>query len=106
MPSLTSIALAVAVMIGTSNAAFATMTCSVKKTPDGFVVLREKPDKKSRGVMRLSPNDLVHAGEAEQANGPWLFTQVWIHDGVDVSHKSEAEIEGWVHEKLLVGCDD
>ena len=82
--------------------ASATVTCMVKRTADGFVALRELPNVKSRMMFRLSPGDYVHAGMTPEGN--WLYTEVWLHNNVDLTVKGKI-VEGWVHKDLLVGCD-
>ena len=84
--------------------------CAIKKTPDGYVALRQGPSAKHPEVGRMKPQELVgllHPPKYEDIvrKGDWLFVR-WSpgtrRTSDHIPDVDESKVRtGWVRDKLI-----
>lgn len=100
---------ALVLLVAASTMAEARYACAVKRTPDGFVALREGPSTRHKVVARMRPHELVGIMHPEtedlKRSGDWLWGR-W-HPGTrrtadHIPEGNEATArEGWVYDRLI-----
>ena len=101
MRSFGALAVAAALLGAGVEPAGATTYCLVKKTKDGFVALRDRPDPGGRLVQRMKAGDEVLPGE--ERLGPWVKVAYW-RGGRFAGGKplpKPATANGWMHSALI-----
>jgi hypothetical protein len=96
--------------IGTATPSEARYVCAVKRTPDGYVALRQGPSAKHPEVGKMKPQELVGllhppGYETVVRKGDWLFVR-WSpgtrRTADTIPEVDEAkQIAGWVRDKLI-----
>ena len=90
-----------------AGSALATEFCDIKKTPDGFVALRERPDARGKLVARMKAGDEVMLNNVVAAKNGWTRVYWWKggrFQGQTVKGIEAADGQGWVNSKLLGEC--
>jgi hypothetical protein len=84
-------------------------TCTVEKTADGFVALRERPNTKSRMLARVRPGDtlaLIKRGDGGEVSGPWQLVEYFpgeiMPDRADPNFRKVRS--GWIYARYLDEC--
>jgi Bacterial SH3 domain len=101
--STMSTALAALVVLGAMltivEQAQATGFCNIKRTPDGFVALRDRPTPKGKLLGRMKSGDEVLIGLGEKGN--WIEVTWW--KGQDRFEKGyhHTSGHGWVNSRLI-----
>ena len=78
--------------------------CDIRKTADGFIALRAKPESGSQMVARMKPGDEVMINSAIAAKNGWTRVYWWKGgraNGQVVKGLDRANGQGWVNSKLL-----
>jgi hypothetical protein len=87
-----------------AGSALATEFCPIKKTPDGFIALRQQPNAKGKLVARMKPGDEVMLNNTVADKNGWTRVYWWkggrFH-GQTVKGIESADGQGWVNSKLL-----
>ncbi len=86
----------------TAQPADASLFCTVLKSPDGFVALREKPDAGARIVERMRADDEVQALEGRR--GRWQEVLHWRGDARYHEATRGNTRKGWVHMRYISEC--
>ena len=87
-----------------ADSALATEFCDIKKTADGFVALRERPEIKGKLVARMKAGDEVMINNVVAAKNGWTRVYWWKggrFQGQSVKGIEKADGQGWVNSKLL-----
>lgn len=95
---VTAATILVASIFGASPAA-ATSFCTIKKTSDGFVALREGPGADTRLIGRMKANDEVMVGLKEKGN--WMEVTWWRGEDRHTKGFKASSGKGWMHKKLV-----
>ena len=88
--------------LATSARATGTFCVTVKKTPDGFLALREGPGTRFRMKARLKPGELLYAGTEQCVHGICDETGqwTWIEGVPRLERGKEQFTQGWVASKF------
>ncbi|WP_442753614.1 SH3 domain-containing protein [Methylocystis sp. JAN1] len=85
-----------------AHAAAATEFCNVKRTPDGFVALREAPDPRARLVGRMTHGDEVLGDPTIESRCGWMFVTWWKGGRFRSGYEFEKPTgKGWVNSRLI-----
>ena len=88
-----------------AGSALATEFCDIKKTPDGFMALREQPGARGKLVARMKPGDEVMLNNIVAEKNGWTRVYWWkggrFHNDGTVKGLSEVNGQGWVNSRLL-----
>lgn len=84
-------------------------TCTVSKTADGFVALRERPHVQSRMLARVRPGEtlaLIKRGDGAEISGPWQLVEYFPGEIMpDRSDPSFRKVRtGWIYARYLEEC--
>ncbi len=84
-------------------------TCTVEKTADGFVALRERPHVKSRMLARVRPGEtlaLVKRGDGGEVSGSWQLVEYFPGEAMpDRTHPDFRKVRsGWISARYLDEC--
>jgi len=87
-----------------TGSASATEFCGIRKTPDGFIALRDQPTARGKLVARMKPGDEVMLNNIVEEKNGWARVYWWkggrFH-GQTVKGIESADGQGWVNGKLL-----
>lgn len=93
--------LAAAATLATTADASAALDCELKKTPDGFVALRDKPTSSSSVLRKLDPKvHYVRLGGSGAVTSAWAAVTVFRHASPGINPIGK----GWVSAALLDMC--
>ncbi|MCZ8163773.1 MAG: SH3 domain-containing protein [Beijerinckiaceae bacterium] len=84
-------------------------TCTVSRTADGFVALRERPNVKSRLLARVRPGEtlaLIKFGDGGEVSGPWQLVEYFPGEIMpDRAHADFRKVRtGWIYARYLDEC--
>ena len=102
--STLSFAAVIGVALCNPGPARATEFCSIRKTPDGFIALREQPNAKGKLVARMKPGDEVMINNIVDEKNGWVRVYWWkggrFHGDI-IKGIESADGQGWVNGKLI-----
>ena len=78
--------------------------CDIRKTRDGFIALRAKPDAGAAMVARMKPGDEVMIDNEVAARNGWSRVYWWSGgraQGDKMKGLDQTNGKGWVNSKLL-----
>lgn len=111
LQTLTRLAvLAAVIAVLPASDAVATYVCTVQKSPDGFVALREKPSEDGELITKAQPGDAIVI--QQNSNGDWIEDGKWVsvfhYPGEVVPEESDPEYNkgktGWMHRSFVSDC--
>jgi hypothetical protein len=82
----------------------ATAFCDIRKTRDGFVALRARPDAKAPLIARMHVGDEVLVRDDVAARGGFMFVTWWKGGRFKVKREvgyDPPDRDGWVHKALI-----
>lgn len=94
----------------TAMPANAIYSCTVQKSPDGFVALRATPSTSGQVIVKTKPGDAVVIEQKDNgdqiASGPWLRV---LHFKGEVAPAMndparKAGKQGWMHRRFVGDC--
>jgi hypothetical protein len=100
---------ALAILAGVHATAEARYACTAKRTPDGFVALREGPSARNKLIARMKRPELIqllHPDKDEVVrSGDWLFVRWYAGTRRTADHIPTVDATkgrpGWVHGDLI-----
>ncbi len=103
-----ALAAAFAGMLLAPVSASAMIVCSVSKTPDGFVALREQPNAAAKIVARMRAGDMVHGDPDVRERGNWQYVTWWKQKTFDAHNADfdKRDGKGWVNSRFIGKDDD
>jgi hypothetical protein len=100
---------ALTLLVAATATAEARYACAVKRTPDGFVALREGPSASHKMVARMRPQEMVHIMHPEtedvKRSGDWLWARWFPGTKRTAFHTPTGDERtartGWVYDRLF-----